>query len=135
MKKILTVLLALSVVFTYTVGTAFAAVPTTEEKTTLERNVDNAATKFQLVVRGDAAKPLTLVKSFKWLATSEDISNAENFVSTLPPTDPENPNATLEELLAAQAEAERIANENIFQKAVRKTGEFFVNFKKDKKEK
>ena len=44
MKKILTVLLALSVVFTYTVGTAFAAVPTTEEKTTLEKNVDNAAT-------------------------------------------------------------------------------------------
>ena len=44
MKKILTVLLALSVVFTYTVGTAFAAVPRTEEKTTLERNVDYAAT-------------------------------------------------------------------------------------------
>lgn len=94
-----------------------------------------STTNFQVVLQGDTAKPLSLIKSFKWLATSQDISNAENFVSTLPPTDPENPNATLEELLAAQAEAERIANENIFQKAVRKTGEFFVNFKKDKKEK
>ena len=96
---------------------------------------DMSTTNFQVVLQGDTAKPLSLIKSFKWLATSQDISNAENFVSTLPPTDPENPNATLEELLAAQAEAERIANENIFQKAVRKTGEFFVNFKKDKKEK
>ena len=94
---------------------------------------DMSTTNFQVVLRGDTAKPLSLIKSFKWLATSEDIASAENFVSTLPPADPENPNATLEELLAAQAEAERIANENIFQKAVRKTGEFFVNFKKDKK--
>ena len=94
---------------------------------------DMSTTNFQVVLSGDTAKPLSLIKSFKWLATSEDIASAENFVSTLPPADPESPNATLEELLAAQAEAERIANENIFQKAVRKTGEFFVNFKKDKK--
>ncbi len=92
---------------------------------------DMSTTNFQVVLQGDTAKPLSLIKSFKWLATSEDIASAETFVSTLPPTDPENPNATLEELLAAQAEAERIANENILQKAVRKTGEFFVNFKKD----
>ena len=91
-----------------------------------------STTNFQVVLRGDTTKPLSLIKSFKWLATSDDIANAENFVNTLPPTDPENPNATLEELLAAQAEAERIANENILQKAVRKTGEFFVNFKKEK---
>ncbi len=84
-----------------------------------------STTNFQVVLRGDTTKPLSLIKSFKWLATTADIENAEHFVETLPPTDPENPNATLEELLAAQAEAERIANENIFQKAVRKIKNFF----------
>ncbi len=84
-----------------------------------------STTNFQVVLRGDTAKPLSLIKSFKWLATTAEIESAEHFVETLPPTDPENPNATLEELLAAQAEAERIANENIFQKAVRKIKNFF----------
>ena len=84
-----------------------------------------STTNFQVVLRGDTTKPLSLIKSFKWLATSAEIENAQHFVETLPPTDPENPNATLEELLAAQAEAERIANENIFQKGIRKIKEFF----------
>ena len=90
-----------------------------------------STTNFQVVLRGDTAKPLSLIKSFKWLATTAEIESAEHFVETLPPMDPENPNATLEELLAAQAEAERIANENIFQKAVRKIKNFFS--KKDEK--
>ncbi len=90
-----------------------------------------STTNFQVVLRGDTAKPLSLIKSFKWLATTAEIESAEHFVETLPPMDPENPNATLEELLAAQAEAERIANENIFQKAVRKIKNFFSQ--KDKK--
>ena len=55
---------------------------------------------------------------------------AENFITTLPPVDEANPNATLEELLAMQAEAERIANENIFQKGIRKIKAFFKNDKK-----
>lgn len=84
-----------------------------------------STTNFQVILRGDTAKPLSLIKSFKWLATTAEIESAEHFVETLPPTDPENPNATLEELLAAQAEAEKIANENIFQKAVRKIKNFF----------
>ena len=45
---------------------------------------DNNATKFQVVVRGDVAKPLTLVKSFKWLALQSDIKNAQSHVSMLP---------------------------------------------------
>lgn len=94
---------------------------------------DLSATNFQIVLEGDTQKPLTLFKSFKWLATSDEINAANDFVNTLPPADAENPNATLEELLEKQAEEERIANENVFQKAVRKTKEFFSRFKKEGK--
>jgi len=84
-----------------------------------------STTNFQVVLKGDVQKPLSLIDSFKWLTTVEDMQAAQNFVATLPPTDVNNPNATLEELLAAQAEAERIANENIFQKAIRKIKNLF----------
>lgn len=46
--------------------------------------VDTAATKFQLVVRGDVSKPLTLIKSFKWLATENEFNTAVSFVNSLP---------------------------------------------------
>lgn len=46
--------------------------------------INNNALKFQLGIRGDLAKPLTLVKSFKWLALASDIEKAENFVEFLP---------------------------------------------------
>ena len=46
--------------------------------------VDNSATKFQIVVRGDVAKPLKLVKSFKWLATTTEYQNAVDYVNSLP---------------------------------------------------
>lgn len=46
--------------------------------------IDFNSTKFQLVVRGDLAKPLTLIKSFKWLALASDVDKANNFVNTLP---------------------------------------------------
>lgn len=45
---------------------------------------DNNSTKFQVVIRGDVAKPLTLVKSFKWLALQSDINSAKSHVSALP---------------------------------------------------
>ena len=45
---------------------------------------DNNATKFQVVVRGDVAKPLTLVKSFKWLALQADMDKAQGHVSLVP---------------------------------------------------
>ena len=92
-----------------------------------------SATNFQIVLAGDVAKPLSLFKSFKWLATAAEISAAKSFVETLPPIDETNPNATIEELIARQEELERIANENILQKSFRKTKEFFTE--KDKKDK
>ena len=45
---------------------------------------DINATKFQVVLNGDVAKPLSLVKSFKWLATFEQMKQAENFTASLP---------------------------------------------------
>ena len=56
-----------------------------EQIPTLGKNIsDNNATKFQVVVRGDVAKPLTLVKSFKWLALQTDIDKAQEHVSLVP---------------------------------------------------
>ena len=46
--------------------------------------VDSGAAKFQLKVRGDAAKPLTLVKSFKWLSSKTEYDEAVEFVNSLP---------------------------------------------------
>lgn len=46
--------------------------------------IDANSTKFQLVVRGDLAKPLTLIKSFKWLALASEVEQAQSFVNTLP---------------------------------------------------
>lgn len=89
-----------------------------------------STTNFQIVLRGGLDKPLSMIKSFKWLASSEQIAAAESFVETLPEADPENPNASLEEILAKQAEEERLANQNAIQKGARKIKEFF---KKDNK--
>ncbi len=57
--------------------------------------IDANSTKFQLVVRGDLAKPLTLVKSFKWLALAADIEQANSFVNLLP-TDKNGTNYALD---------------------------------------
>jgi hypothetical protein len=62
--------------------------------------VDNAATKFQIVVRGDVAKPLTLVKSFKWLAGQTEYQNAIDYVNSLPEQLEGSTATTVEELLA-----------------------------------
>lgn len=48
------------------------------------KSAENFATKFQIVLRGDVAKPLSLIKSFKWLATSTEMAEAESFVDSLP---------------------------------------------------
>ena len=40
---------------------------------------DANATKFQIILDGNVAKPLTLVKSFKWLALQADIDKAKEF--------------------------------------------------------
>lgn len=41
------------------------------------KHSDNYATKFQIYLKGDVAKPLKLVKSFKWLALQKDMEIAE----------------------------------------------------------
>ncbi len=45
---------------------------------------DTNATKFQVIIRGDVAKPLTLVKSFKWLALESEIDNAKAYLNSIP---------------------------------------------------
>ncbi len=75
-------------VFTAKAFSLFCETVSQEELDTLppfsNAYVDNAATKFQLVVRGDVAKPLSLVKSFKWLATPIEFQKAEEFVASIP---------------------------------------------------
>ena len=65
--------------------------------------VDNAATKFQIVVRGDVAKPLTLVKSFKWLAGQTEYQTAIDYVNSLPEQMEGSTATTVEELMAEDA--------------------------------
>lgn len=40
---------------------------------------DANATKFQIILNGDVAKPLKLVKSFKWMALQKDMDLAKEF--------------------------------------------------------
>ena len=63
-----------------------------------------STTKFQVVLKGDTAKPLTLVKSFKWLALASEIEQAQGIVSELP-----DPEPTEEEIEAAK-DTERLQN-------------------------
>lgn len=69
-----------------------------------------STTKFQVVLRGNLEKPLSMIKSFKWLALNTDIEAAESFVSSLPdPSIVEDPtNATYEQIMAAKAEQEAL---------------------------
>ena len=92
------------------------AIPAFDTKT------DNLnATKFQIIVRGDVNKPMSLVKSFKWLALQSQIDKAENFVATLP--EPDSLDATVEDMEEKQIEEAKTTSKikNIF-------------FKKDKKQ-
>ena len=81
--------------------------------------VDNAATKFQLVVRGDAAKPLSLVKSFKWLATESEYENAVEYVNSIPEPVEGSEATTIDEVVQ-EVEAEkktlRYKIKNLFKK-------------------
>lgn len=64
--------------------------------------VDSGATKFQIVVRGDVAKPLTLVKSFKWISTPIEFQKAEEFTESLPEQDADSKATNIEELIEEQ---------------------------------
>ncbi len=45
---------------------------------------DLNATKFQVVIRGNVEKPLTLIKSFKWLVLSSDMEQAQEYLKSIP---------------------------------------------------
>ncbi len=45
-----------------------------------EEYSDYNATKFQVIARGDVAKPLSLIKSFKWLVLQSDMDSANSYV-------------------------------------------------------
>lgn len=68
--------------------------------------VDNSAMKFQIVARGDVAKPLTLIKSFKWLATAVDFSKATEFVNSIPEPIEGSEAQTIEEVIAEHEKIE-----------------------------
>ena len=71
--------------------------------------VDMAAnnSRFQLVARGDVAKPLTLIKSFKWISTKADFDKAANLIASLPEQTEGSTAQTIEELLEENAALEQ----------------------------
>ena len=73
---------------------------------------DLSATKFQIVLRGDATKPLSMIKSFKWLALQSDIDKASNFTENLPEeyllADPTTPEAQAAAAAKAKEDAKLI---------------------------
>ncbi len=88
-----------------------------------EKGYDNdSATKFQVVLRGDVAKPLTLVKSFKWLAVASEMAMAQDFMANLPePVLDENGNyviPTAEEIALREKEENSVKTKvkNFFSK-------------------
>ena len=84
----------------------FCEVVPAEELETLpnfeNQYVDSGAAKFQLKVRGDAAKPLTLVKSFKWLSSKTEYDNAIDYVNSLPDDLEDSTAGSIEEAMAEQ---------------------------------
>ena len=44
---------------------------------------DENATKFQIILNGDTTKPLTIVKSFKWLVLQDDMNKANTFSTSI----------------------------------------------------
>ena len=60
MKKFLTVLLALSVVFTYTVGTAFAVTPTTHSAAEVESKLNTVISTYETSLTGNIGRVVGL---------------------------------------------------------------------------
>ena len=95
-----------------------------------DKNAEAYATKFQIRLKGDVAKPLSLVKSFKWLVTTEQLKEAEEFVKSLPePVVDEKGNLlqTEEEINAYNKRNKKITTKT--KKAIKK---FLTSFKKEK---
>ena len=56
--------------------------------------------RFQLVAKGDVSKPLTLIKSFKWITTKIDFDKANALIASLPEQQEGSTAQTIEELIA-----------------------------------
>lgn len=56
--------------------------------------------RFQLVAKGDVSKPLTLIKSFKWITTQIDFDKASELIASLPEQQEGSTAQTIEELIA-----------------------------------
>ena len=71
--------------------------------------IDTAANanRFQLVAKGDVAKPLTLIKSFKWITTQVDFDKATALIASLPEQQEDSTAQTIEELIAENAALEK----------------------------
>ena len=96
--------------------------------------VDKSATKFQLGVRGDVAKPLTLIKSFKWLASKAQVEKAEEYVNSLPEPIEGSTAETIEEVLEEEKTLEAARQAEI--EAEKKTLKYKLKhlFKREKVE-
>ena len=104
----------------------FCETLTKEEAETIpnfsNKYLDESAMKFQLVVRGDAAKPLKLVKSFKWLATPIEFKKADDFIASIPEQQEGSTATTIEEvikeneLLEAEKQTKMYKIKHIFKK-------------------
>ncbi|MBQ7450388.1 AsmA family protein [bacterium] len=101
---------------------------TAEEMDIIPKFKDNQAeffsTKFQIVLRGDVSKPLTLVKSFKWLVTSTELAAAEAFVESLPEPEVTSKGTVLQTPEEIDAYNKKLST---------KLKKFFKKNKKDKK--
>lgn len=71
--------------------------------------VDFAANsnRFQLVAKGNASKPLTLIKSFKWITTKADFDKAAAFISSIPNPVAGKSSETLEEAIIENEKLEK----------------------------
>ena len=85
------------------------------------------ATKFQIVLRGDVAKPLSLVKSFKWLVTETQFLAAKNYVATLP-----EPEVTGDGKVLQTAEEIEAYNKKLSTKIKKGTKKVLNKFRKNK---
>ena len=73
---------------------------------------DEYATKFQIILNGDTTKPLTVVKSFKWLVLQDDMNKANTFSTSILKKQEEQLKKQLNETLQNAQEAKKAVIDN-----------------------
>lgn len=69
-----------------------------------EGKSDDNATKFQIRLKGNLNKPLSMIKSFKWLVLDSEMQSAKEFVDTLPVPEAGEEGMSVEELIQLRKE-------------------------------